>query len=131
MKVAQYDVLGNNAKRDVRPARDDRSVLAPRPLVCGFTGVSTRRSSRPGRPVFFERHPSTSYWATFFGSHRDRLPLGARPCPYVASIRISTAFSPSASQICGSGSSALSSHFETGNPILKSVLVLSPKWQRT
>ncbi len=73
MKEAQDEVLGNNAKRDVRPARDDRSVLAPRPLVCGFTSVSTRRSSRPGRPVFFERHPSTSYWATFIGSLRDRL----------------------------------------------------------
>jgi len=43
---AQYEVLGNNAKRDVRPGRDDRSVLAPGPLVCGFTSVSNRRSSR-------------------------------------------------------------------------------------
>ncbi len=31
MKVAQYEVLGNNAKRDVRPGRDDRSVSAPGP----------------------------------------------------------------------------------------------------
>ena len=26
MKVAQYEVLGNDAKRHVRPARDDRNV---------------------------------------------------------------------------------------------------------
>ena len=26
MKVAQYEVLGNDAKRPVRPARDDRNV---------------------------------------------------------------------------------------------------------
>jgi hypothetical protein len=71
MKVAQYEVLGNNAKRDVRPGRDDRSVLAPGPLVCGFTSVSNRRSSRPGRVVFFARHPSTSYWASFTWSLRD------------------------------------------------------------
>jgi hypothetical protein len=25
-KVAQYEVLGNNAKRHVRPARDDRNI---------------------------------------------------------------------------------------------------------
>jgi len=25
MKVAQYEVLGNEAKRDVRPVRDDRN----------------------------------------------------------------------------------------------------------
>jgi hypothetical protein len=70
MKVAQYEVLGNNAKRDVRPGRDDRSVWAPRPLVCGFTSVSSHRSSHPhpGRVVSFERHPSTLYWATFFES---------------------------------------------------------------
>jgi hypothetical protein len=30
MKVAQYEVLGNDPKRDVRPARDDRNV---RPLI--------------------------------------------------------------------------------------------------
>jgi hypothetical protein len=71
MKVAQYEVLGNNAKRDVRPGRDERSVLAPGPLVCSFTSVGSRRSSRPGRVVFFERHPSTSYWATFIESLRD------------------------------------------------------------
>jgi hypothetical protein len=65
MKVAQYEVLGNNAKRDVRPGRDDRSVLAPGLLVCGFTSVSSHRSSHPGRVVSFECHPSTSYWATF------------------------------------------------------------------
>jgi len=26
MKVAQYEVLGNDAKRHVRPARDDRNI---------------------------------------------------------------------------------------------------------
>ncbi len=78
MKVAQYEVLGNSAKRDVRPGRgrDDRSVLAPGPLVGGFTSVSNRRSSRPGRVVFFERYPSTSYWATFI-SPSGTTPLGA------------------------------------------------------
>ncbi len=58
MKVAQYEVLGNNATREVRPARDDRSVLAPGPFVCGFTSVSNRRSSRPGRAVFFNATPA-------------------------------------------------------------------------
>jgi hypothetical protein len=29
MKVAQYEVLGNEAKREVRPARDDRNVRLP------------------------------------------------------------------------------------------------------
>jgi hypothetical protein len=28
-KVAQYEVLGNDAKRNARPGRDDRNVLAP------------------------------------------------------------------------------------------------------
>ena len=34
MKVAQYEVLGNDAKRPVRPARDDRNVrlLVSHPL---------------------------------------------------------------------------------------------------
>jgi hypothetical protein len=29
MKVAQYEVLGNDARRHVRPARDDRNVRLP------------------------------------------------------------------------------------------------------
>ncbi len=57
MKVeAQYEVLGTYAKRDVRPGRDDRSVLAPSPLVCSFTSARSRRSSRPGR-IFFLTPP--------------------------------------------------------------------------
>jgi hypothetical protein len=52
MKVAQYEVLGNDAKKNVRPGRDDRSVLAPGPLVHGFSSVSSRRTSRLGRIVF-------------------------------------------------------------------------------
>jgi hypothetical protein len=67
MKVAQYEVLGNNAKKNIRPGsgRDDRSVLAPGPR---FTNLSSRRSSRPrpGRIVFL--NASTSYWATFIES---------------------------------------------------------------
>jgi hypothetical protein len=61
-KIAQHEVLGN-AKRDVRPARDDRRV----PLV----NVRSRRSSHPGRFAFLERQPSTTYWATFVKSLRD------------------------------------------------------------
>ncbi len=57
MKVAQYEVLGNNAKRDVRPVRDDRSVLAPGPLLCGFT--SEQPSIVPsGTGRFFNATPA-------------------------------------------------------------------------
>jgi hypothetical protein len=48
MKVAQYEVLGNDAKRHVRPGRDDRKrsafSLARRSVI-----ASIGRSSRPGR----------------------------------------------------------------------------------
>jgi hypothetical protein len=48
MKVAQYEVLGNGAKRHVRPGRDDRKRpafgLARRSAIASFG-----RSSRPGR----------------------------------------------------------------------------------
>jgi hypothetical protein len=71
MKVAKYEVLGIMQKRDVRPVRDDRSVLVPGPLVCGFTSV--KRSIVPsGTGHFFCIIPSTSYWATFTGSLRDK-----------------------------------------------------------
>jgi hypothetical protein len=60
MKVAQYEVLGNDAKKNVRPGsgRDDRSVLAPGPLVHGFSSVSSRRTSRLGRIVFLNAIPA-------------------------------------------------------------------------
>ena len=58
MKVAQYEVLGNNAKKNVRPGRDDRSVLAPGPLVHGFSSVSSRRSSPPGWILFKNANPA-------------------------------------------------------------------------
>ena len=44
MKVAQYEVLGNDAKRHARPARDDRNV---RLLVSHTATASIGRSSRP------------------------------------------------------------------------------------
>jgi len=71
MKVAQYEVLGNGAKRDARPARDDRKV---RLLVSHMrhARISNCRSSLPGLNRFFERQPSTSYWATFIVSLRDQ-----------------------------------------------------------
>jgi hypothetical protein len=37
MKVAQHEVLGNDSKRDVRPARDDRKVW--RLLFTSVAGV--------------------------------------------------------------------------------------------
>ena len=82
MKVAQYEVLGNNAKKNVRPGRDDRSVLASGPLVHGFSSVSSRRSSLAGRTSLFASFPSTSYWATFTKSLRDESSAHASK-PYV------------------------------------------------
>jgi hypothetical protein len=73
MKVAQYEVLGNSAKGDVRPARDDRNVLAPDPPVCGFTSVSNRSIVPPGTGRFFGTPPSTSCWATFIESPPGRI----------------------------------------------------------
>jgi hypothetical protein len=51
MKVAQYEVLGNNAKWHVRPVRDDgkRSVLCD---PADFRRASSYRSSGPGRIPF-------------------------------------------------------------------------------
>jgi hypothetical protein len=54
MKVAQYEVLGNDARRHVRPARDDRNV------ACGFTSVSYRRSSLRDAPLFLNSNPALS-----------------------------------------------------------------------
>jgi hypothetical protein len=63
MIVAQYEVLGNSAKDTSVPPETIEVYWLPGPLVCGFTSVSNRRSSRssfviltmadrPGRPVF-------------------------------------------------------------------------------
>jgi hypothetical protein len=45
---AQYEVLGNDAKRDIRPGRDDRKFWFP-VFVMPLTSVSSPRSSHPGR----------------------------------------------------------------------------------
>jgi len=53
LKVAQYEVLRNDAKRRVRPVRDDRNVrfgLARRSAI-----ASIGRSFRPGRIALQER----------------------------------------------------------------------------
>jgi hypothetical protein len=42
-RIAQYEVLGNDAKKDVRPVRDDRR-FGSWSLARGFTSVSSRRS---------------------------------------------------------------------------------------
>jgi hypothetical protein len=56
-KVAQYEVLGNDAEREVRPARDDRKG-SPFCLACGLAIVSIRRSSRPGRIGLLDANPA-------------------------------------------------------------------------
>jgi hypothetical protein len=71
MKVAQHFVLGKMQKEDVRPVRDDRSVLVLVLSYAASPASATVRSSRSGRVAFFERHPSTSYWATLIESLRD------------------------------------------------------------
>ncbi len=59
MKVAQYEVLGNDAKRDVRPGRDDRNL---RLLVSRMRLHDRKQPSivPSGTRRFFERQPSTS-----------------------------------------------------------------------
>ena len=54
-------------------ASDDRNV---RLLASHMrhARISNCRSSRPGLNRFFERQPSTSYWATFIVSLRDQSP---------------------------------------------------------
>jgi hypothetical protein len=44
---AQYEVLGNDAKRPISPARDDRNVRLSLACVSAIAGIC--RSSRPGR----------------------------------------------------------------------------------
>jgi hypothetical protein len=72
MKVAQYEVLGNDAKRNARPDRDDRTVW----LLVSYIWLRERKQpiDRPVRdgPLFMKANPATSYWATFIGSLRDR-----------------------------------------------------------
>jgi hypothetical protein len=46
VKVAQYEVLGNEAKKQVRTVRDDRNATAFG-LARGSAIASIRRSSRP------------------------------------------------------------------------------------
>jgi hypothetical protein len=47
VKVAQYEVLGNGAKRYVRPGRDDRKHSAFG--LAARSAIAIGRSSRPGR----------------------------------------------------------------------------------
>ncbi len=57
LKVAQYEVLGNEAKRHGRPARDDRKRSAFG-FARGSAIASIRRSSRPGRILFKNANPA-------------------------------------------------------------------------
>jgi hypothetical protein len=56
MTVAQYEVLGNDAKRDVRPGRGDRN----RPLVSLASSQERKQPSivPSGTGRFFESHVS-------------------------------------------------------------------------
>jgi hypothetical protein len=52
MKVAQYEVLGNNAKRDVRPGRDGGSGdLGVRISAGGLNSLLLARLRRLGRGI--------------------------------------------------------------------------------
>jgi hypothetical protein len=70
MKVAQYEVLGSDAKEMSVPS-GTIETFGSGSLACGSTSVSAHRSSRPGRLAFSKKQPSTSYWATFIGSCRN------------------------------------------------------------
>jgi hypothetical protein len=70
VKVAQYEVLGNDAKRPV-PSREGRSKRSAFGLAVASGAQATHLSSlRDGRRLK-NRLPSTSYWATFTKSLRD------------------------------------------------------------
>jgi hypothetical protein len=73
MKVAQYEVLGNDAKGNIRPDRDDRNVW----LLDSHMRPRRRKESidcpiRDGE-LFKNANPVRrgGYWATFTGSLRD------------------------------------------------------------
>jgi len=72
MKVAQYEVLGNDAYREVRPGGtiETFGLLISRTRV---PSASTRRSSLPGR-VVSKTKPSLRGWATINVSLRDGAP---------------------------------------------------------
>jgi hypothetical protein len=53
VKVAQYEVLGNDAKRHVRPERDDRKHSAFG--LARRSAIAIGRSSRPGRIALEKR----------------------------------------------------------------------------
>jgi hypothetical protein len=58
MKVAQYEVLGNDAKRNARPDRDDRTVW----LLVSYIRLRERKQpiDRPvrDRPLFMKANPA-------------------------------------------------------------------------
>ena len=80
MKVAQYEVLGNDAKSDVRPDRDDRkrSVLC---YAAGLTSASSYRSSRPGRIVL--KNATQHFVLGYFRSVLPGRFFIAAPQPYL------------------------------------------------
>jgi hypothetical protein len=61
MIVAQYEVLGNDAKRNARPARDDRLAACAREAICH--GLRVRLSLRDGA-IFnaFSHHFVVGYY---------------------------------------------------------------------
>jgi hypothetical protein len=63
MKVARHEVPENGAKRDIRPARDDRLAASAREAVCGRPGANFR-SSLPGRSALktLTRHFVSGYF---------------------------------------------------------------------
>lgn len=71
MKLAQYEVLGNDAKGDIRPAirddRNDRLLISHAPLQAK---AAVDRPVR-GASLFLNANPSTSYWANFVRALRD------------------------------------------------------------
>src|ERR1700730_7590907 len=70
MKVAQYEVLGNDAKRNVRPA-GTIGTFASSSLTHGLRAQAGNRSSLCGTVRVSFSIPGTSYRATFVMSLRD------------------------------------------------------------
>ncbi len=74
MKVAQYEVLGNDAKRNVRPGGDDRNVC----LLVSHTRLHERKKpiDRPLRddPRFFlySRHFVPGYFRNVPTGHTPK-----------------------------------------------------------
>jgi hypothetical protein len=80
VKVAQYEVLGNDGKKRC-PSRQGRTKHSPPWSGGGFSSASDHRdhlSSLRDGPRLNNRLASTSYWATFIGSVAPKVFRGLR-----------------------------------------------------